>query len=297
MNISISSSRYGITGLVGTLASLLKSSQTPASHNITVICCDWTSKDKNGFKAALLSYGANIKLLDVSPKYTFGHLPGLFGDWSTYTRLLSPELSEGRELLHIDADLLIKFDVSALENFNFNGKAIAAVSSGAIIKYSNDRKFLTSACELTEEDCYFNAGVVLYNLERWRKEKTYQRILAFAEKHKDSIPVFDQSILNALFSKDFTELGWEYNFPWYPEARPSREKQVAAKIIHFVGSPKPWDPFGRFIHYGYKEWFDYTGGATFLSLKEKILRTYSIRRSIARTVLKRIKSRKQKSES
>ena len=62
-------------------------------------------------------------------------------------------------------------------------------------------------------------------------------------------------------------------------------------IIHFVGSPKPWDLFGKIIHEGNGTWKTYNtkfwknqyGNITV----QKVIRTWKIRRSI----LKHLKSK------
>src|SRR5258708_1850196 len=69
-------------------------------------------------------------------------------------------------------------------------------------------------------------------------------------------------------------------------------------IYHFVGSQKPWDLFGSFIHRSYHIWGDLIGGSAFSEFRfiikfwrEHLRRAFIIRRSYARVLLARIKSK------
>ena len=292
MNISISSSRYGITGLVGTIISLLRHAAAPEAHTVHVLCCRWLESDKKLFLKAMQKHGGNIILIDINDAEEFENWPSFFGDWSTYTRLLAPKLVTASKLLHLDADLLIKFDVGEFDTYNLSATPLAAVSAGTTIKHSNDRNFLTQATDLVETDRYFNAGVILYNVDIWRENNLSKKVSDFGNKHAQAIPVADQSILNGLFSKDFVELGAEFNVPWYPESAGPSMDLARVKILHFVGAPKPWDPFGSILHSGYKDWKKATDGKVFLNFGGTISRAMQIRRSIARTVLRKLKTSK-----
>jgi lipopolysaccharide biosynthesis glycosyltransferase len=60
--------------------------------------------------------------------------------------------------------------------------------------------------------------------------------------------------LNVVFHNDFVGVGPAFNHHLYPSAPPASLLRNDARVLHFVGSPKPWDPTGAFIHRNYWLW-------------------------------------------
>lgn len=85
-----------------------------------------------------------------------------------------------------------------------------------------------------------------------------------------------------------------FNNFWYPSKKEA-ELDKDKSILDFVGSPKPWDLFEKFIHHGYLVWNNYN--STFwkesygrLSV-QKLHRTFEIRRSIIKQIIDRVKGK------
>jgi lipopolysaccharide biosynthesis glycosyltransferase len=104
---------------------------------------------------------------------------------------------------------------------------------------------------LNEKAKYFNAGVLLLDLQQWRASGITKKCLEFAAKHLRDLIVADQTVLNWVFYENqFFELDTNYNTALYPTSK-TVEPIVAGKIFHFVGSPKPWDFLGEVLHTNY----------------------------------------------
>jgi lipopolysaccharide biosynthesis glycosyltransferase len=88
---------------------------------------------------------------------------------------------------------------------------------------------------------YFNAGVLLIDLDRWRHERISERALEFLEKHPTT-PYADQDALNVACDGRWKHLDHKWNFQAHDSQRFERtEKRLRPAILHFVMAAKPWD--------------------------------------------------------
>jgi lipopolysaccharide biosynthesis glycosyltransferase len=291
MNIAFNINKLALIGLGVTLNSLLKNCSDPQELNFYILCADLNSSGKKNISTLLLRYGiTNGVFIDFNAKEHFGHLKCLQGDWTTYGRLLLQDFILDDSVLYLDADLVIEFDVLALKSFDFEGKALAAVNGGHI-KFSLENVFFCNELGIKPELAAFNAGILLINLRFWRENDIKNQCLAFGSRYSNKLRAADQTILNALFAGNFTYLPSQFNVAWYAHAnRPIKE----SAILHFVGSPKPWDLFGRYLHNGFVVWKNYLDSdwqkAYYKHNHRDFIRLCHLRRSYLKIFTLKIKS-------
>lgn len=290
MDILFNVNKLGLEGLGPTLTSLIKHCSRSKELKLWFLCSGIEKNDKNNIDALLelVQFEGSAEYKDFDAKKLFGHLRSLHGDWTAYGRLLVSEYIKSDMALYLDADLIIMIDVLNLKNYNFNGNLLAAVY-GSTVTYALESSFFITKLKLSPETGYFNSGVVLFNLIMWRELNIESKWRNLAEQHSNELLAVDQTVLNALCKGKFDHLPVTFNVPWYPgEKKPENAEK---SIIHFVGSPKPWDITGGIIHSGYKTWNAYN---TYLWEKEysrinldKLIRTWKIRKSILKYIKKR----------
>jgi lipopolysaccharide biosynthesis glycosyltransferase len=86
---------------------------------------------------------------------------------------------------------------------------------------------------------YFNSGVLLINLNKWRRENATFELLKTAEKYKEILKWHDQDILNIYFKNNWGKLNNKFN------KHVEKELSTLPVIIHFTGSSKPWHYLNR----------------------------------------------------
>ena len=145
-----------------------------------------------------------------------------------------------------------------------------------------DRDFFLNKLKCSPDQKYFNAGVILFNLKKWRDLNIGSKWKQLAEKYPNDLISHDQTLLNAISEGNFAHLPPHFNSAWFPGSK--RPADADHALIHFVGSPKPWDHFGRMAHRGYSIWSHFD---TVIWRKEygkltllKIRRTWKIKKSI-----------------
>jgi lipopolysaccharide biosynthesis glycosyltransferase len=115
-------------------------------------------------------------------------------------------------------------------------------------------------------DNYYNAGVMLINLDFWRKNNVQSKLFEFAENNKDIILWQDQDVINCVLSSSIQELSNEYNYQYFLYPEINFEEYKNCSILHLAGAFKPWlKPLEHFI---YDEYYFYL---SFTPYKDKII--------------------------
>lgn len=144
-----------------------------------------------------------------------------------------PEAAQ--RVLYLDADVLVRSALSPLLESNLHGRMVGACVDHLTTTHGQRGE---SFCELAQSppsSAYFNSGVLVIDLEQWRKSDARRRILEVASK-QSTFKFPNQDLLNVSLWRDWYPLdGFRWNFPAM-ESRGSAH----ASIVHFVG-PKPWD--------------------------------------------------------
>ena len=163
----------------------------------------------------------------------------------TYYRLLMmdflPETVD--RILYIDPDTVVLKDISTLYNIDFKGKTIAAAGhTKYFIEDLNRLRFGTG-----RDSRYFNAGIMMVNVAKMRKNVTSEMVFDYVKKNKRWLFLADQDVLNGMFGNDMIPIDeCIYNLDEktviYNRRRVRNLKWVEenAVIVHFNGKYKPW---------------------------------------------------------
>ena len=175
---------------------------------------------------------------------------------SSYARLFVAEMLPRTvdRVLYIDCDMIICKTLDELWNTRLDGKILAAVQDSV----SGATK---AAVGLQAEMRYFNAGLLLINLEEWRTQKIGEKCLTFIDAHGGNVTHHDQGTLNGVLRGVFLRLPVQNNLmtihyifnrkkvleyfqeesEFYSEEEISRAKK-APVILHYTPSftSRPW---------------------------------------------------------
>ena len=171
-----------------------------------------------------------------------------------YFRLLIPELlPEGvSRVLYLDADTIVTAPLTELFATSFGGNPILAARCSVIREMSHP-KALGNYRELgyPPDHPYFNSGVLLMDLDRFRRERLGAAVLDYVRHNAGAVRWVDQDGLNATLGRRWGQLPRRWNHlidPWAAVSDESRE--AAAKVLscspdrpavlHFLSGWKPW---------------------------------------------------------
>jgi lipopolysaccharide biosynthesis glycosyltransferase len=159
---------------------------------------------------------------------------------TTYYRLMLPRLlpPDLDRAIWLDCDLLVEADITGLWELDLGGHALLAVQDELVPRVSS-RYGVRSwrALGLPAEAPYFNSGVMLVDLGRWRAEQIEQRVVRYLREHQDEVVFWDQEGLNAVLCGRWRPLDPR----WNRTVRPSPSgSESAPRVLHFNGMLKPW---------------------------------------------------------
>lgn len=153
-------------------------------------------------------------------------------------RLELPDLlPDNHRVIYLDADTIVQDDLSELWDETQGDGAIWArqdwMFPDASHPYLEERRRWLG---MRPGDPYFNSGVLVLDLDVWRKEDLSARVMTFLRANGAYCPWPDQDALNAVFRGRWNPLSARWNR--YPAELSDRE---ARGIIHFIGAgQKPW---------------------------------------------------------
>jgi lipopolysaccharide biosynthesis glycosyltransferase len=188
----------------------------------------------------------SIEFRRIDPAQFRGY-PSLNGSWATYYRLAVPRVLDVDRFLYIDVDTLCDTDVSSLNSLDM-GNAPAALVPEARLSGAVDR-YVAQVLGNSHDGLYFNAGVILVNVDAWRREMITERAMEYLKNHPAHF--WDQSALNVVLHGKVLPLDERYNtianmrknWPLLTGPYGSNDR-----LIHFLDYPKPWDFLCEFLH-------------------------------------------------
>ena len=163
---------------------------------------------------------------------TFVVPPGHITQAMYYRYLFAQMLPKSvKRLIYMDADIICKGDILPLWQTDLQGKVLGAVrdwgeaKSCVRIGLKNGR--------------YFNSGVLLMDLIKWRQQKLTQKLFQWLEQVGDTKILWgDQDALNGVIDGDFVELPKKYNCIVINN---TVLKAVPDDVIvHYIDYVKPW---------------------------------------------------------
>ena len=169
----------------------------------------------------------DVKHIDFSKFKTAGHYPKY-----TYFRLFLADIApdDVKTALFMDVDLIVSGSVKELAEIDLTDKYIYTVREASVD--DNVERLVKLGFPVTN---YFNAGVMLVNLDLWRKEKLSEKFIHIASEYMDNLDWVDQDILNIAFAGKWNELPRKYN-----AVHLIKKLADTPVIVHYASYSKPW---------------------------------------------------------
>jgi lipopolysaccharide biosynthesis glycosyltransferase len=172
--------------------------------------------------------------------------PSIFGNATlgpgqshmTYCRTLLPQLLDVPRLIYLDCDVLVFRDLSELFDLELSpGKILAAVPDSQTLTLGDDSHVLAGAMNLSADGRYFNAGVMLLNLDELKKQNFTEKSLEFFTSWRGDYRFWDQSAINLLLHGQIEELPEHWNrAAWRFDEQDDNSLDC---ILHYTSSA-PW---------------------------------------------------------
>lgn len=239
-------------------------------YDINIFHQDITTQNRELLKNEFSEFeNLSIRFCDMSSRA--GEYKKLMIKWhftvETYFRLFIQDvMKDYSKVLYLDGDMIIKADVAELYNEQIDGFILGAVRDIDMAGVYNSntipadnvidpkrKDYIDNELKIKDPYGYFQAGVLLLNLDEMRKSFTTKKALEFAASRHWEYQ--DQDVLNYLAQRKVKYLDTRWNVLYDWEFRRIKnvisrapinmymdyiESRKSPKIIHYGGTIKPW---------------------------------------------------------
>jgi lipopolysaccharide biosynthesis glycosyltransferase len=171
-------------------------------------------------------------------------------EWTVmaYARILAPMFVPDPFAVYIDSDFLVSKPISELLPYLNSGKAICA-SPDTTCDWKTECPWGESDPNLSKYT-YVNSGLLLLNLEKWRRDGIAEHLFSFLEKESAKIKFPDQSAINWLLKDDIEYIPVTWNTIAHDYDFDANKAHPGEINLHFCTGMKPWKrPLPRLSHH------------------------------------------------
>lgn len=171
----------------------------------------------------------------------------------TYYRLRLPQVlpPEFNKAIYLDTDMVVTGNLEELWNIDIGDNYVLAVQDDVQLYVSMSPSLQKcQGWEISPACKYFNAGLLVINMDKWRADNIGNRVIEFIRQNISYQPN-DQDALNAILAGRWGEIHPKWNQmpgvydPAFKDRNPLppevyQELLHQPCIIHFTNTPKPW---------------------------------------------------------
>ena len=239
LHVLLASDENYISFLGANIYSLIKNSGFSRAINITVIHrnIDYINRS---YIEKMVIFPHKISWIEVSESLcdefsiplAFCKMP------ANYFRLLAPFIFNENRIIYLDTDTIVTGDITPLMTLPLEGQIVGAVQDW--LPEIKDAVINWRQLGVDGEIPYFNSGVLVIDLKKWRNEKISEQTLRICSENKEYLVVdnkwcqHEQYGLNVAINGKWFQLSSIWNH--FTEL-PGNIDEI--KILHFVGQGKP----------------------------------------------------------
>lgn len=248
MNILLITNEAYMPHVAATIASVFENNRD-MHFCVHILATDVTAESEQKLRTFVERYGNTLQLITVHPEQLEIDLSvcgkwGIFPSLKLYAADLFPQADT---MLYMDADMICIGSLQPIADTDMSDYALAMVI--------DEKEGLSHKQRLSmSADAFYGcAGLVYFNLKKWREEDVRKKCFAFfnAPENHDLFRLAEQDVLNKVCEGQILELPLVYNmfsFYWLHHGRniPAKYRECIeqcrreAVIIHYIDACKPW---------------------------------------------------------
>lgn len=224
------------------------------SFSVYIMSRDLSEENRSKFDTLARQYNSEIKIIDLN-NYEWRNCPIREGDHvtvETYYRLVLPDIlpESVHKILYLDGDIIINSPIDDLYMQDIQDAPFGACVELVIYKEDETR----FAIEGIEKNKYFNAGVLLLNMDYWRTYHIAEKCFDLINANPNKLTYWDQDALNFVTSRNhqikYLDITYnfrsmyidKYFFCSFSDDIKRRVSRCALNpvIVHFASMDKPW---------------------------------------------------------
>lgn len=166
-------------------------------------------ENRKKFNQLAEKYNRTIKILNTDPLIEIMKqtgIPKYRGSYSTNMKMFVSEMipEVNGKLIYIDSDTVVPGSLEELAALDMQGNCLAMVLDSVAQPHRLE-------IGMREEQMYFNAGIILFDMKRWREEKCTERIIDHVKNVRAHYPAPDQDLINLVIGEKILKISPKYN--------------------------------------------------------------------------------------
>jgi lipopolysaccharide biosynthesis glycosyltransferase len=234
-----------IRPLAVSILSAIDNTPTPEDLHFLVLARGFSAEDEARLRSLTGQTGARIDIADIGDRDFAG-----LREWQHITNVMHARMMlqdfvppHWKRAVYLDADVLVRGDITDLNRIDLDGKVLGAVEDDIVHVYFEAN--WPGQPNPLEGQIIFNTGVLVIDLERWVTEEIGSQALALARDPVRCMTGTDQEALNTVVNGRWKQIDPAWNVMTHFYYRPrSRRKYESAlqdvKLRHFTSEYKPW---------------------------------------------------------
>lgn len=191
------------------MISLMENNKSADKIVIYILGENLTLSSKEKLTKQAQSYGCSIHFINtekIIKRICQLGIPKYRGSYATNMKMFVTDCLDADidRLLYVDSDTIICGELDPLFSLDMDNKPIAMVLDSL-------GRTCRQAIGLSESDYYFNGGVILYDVKKWRQDKCTEKIQEHAQNIRAGYVSPDQDLLNVVLRKQIKKLDASYN--------------------------------------------------------------------------------------
>lgn len=141
---------------------------------------------------------------------------------------------EYKKAIYLDCDIVVLGDISKFYNIDLKDNILGAITDDVICTNTDFRIYAKYGVGVDYTE-YFNSGVLLMNLDEYRKQQIQQRFVYLLIKHNFETAAPDQDYLNVLChgKVHYIDKGWD-------KMSVDEDFDGELNLVHYNNFKKPW---------------------------------------------------------
>lgn len=255
MNIMVSVNSNYVKYLIVLLVSIFENNKNSAIK-IYLLYCDVEDRDLHILRDLCEQYNNQLIALKIE-KEIFNNYPVTY-IWTieTYFRLLCIDIlpEDMDRILYLDVDIAVDGSLKELYGTDFEDHymIVCEDNNGYISNIEKNKEWNRS-----EEIKYFNAGVLLLNLQKLKQDYSFEKIESYARKLDYKLEFVDQDLLNYIFGESVKYVDYAVYNKMVLRCEEGLDKYKGLKtvIYHYAADNKPWG--SAFLTPFFSVWWEY----------------------------------------
>ena len=191
------------------MTSLFETNQHLDEINIYMLDAGISKENLEKYHTLCQKYGRTIHIIDSKPieekikSYGVGTFRNVYTVYLTMFVMNDLKLNTDR-IFKLDADTIVKGPLDEICTLDFQGNYLAATFDCTLNTYK-------PMVGLTEDDNYYNAGIILFNQQAWIANDCQQQLIDHIHEGRSKYYLCEQDLMNVVFRGHIATLPIRFN--------------------------------------------------------------------------------------